>query len=124
MGRKVLVVEDDVSIRQSLVELLGDEGYDVVGAANGLEALSLLQQPGPPPAVIVLDVMMPVMDGRTFRQEQLRNPRLADIPVIVLSAYRDVAGLASELRATEVIRKPLRLVDLLNVVQRACGASC
>src|SRR5881392_3915466 len=88
----VLVVEDDEDIRDSLVEFLGDEGYEARGAGNGREALSLLAAIAPPPCLIILDLMMPVMDGRTFREEQLRRPDVADIPVIVISAYRDLAA--------------------------------
>jgi len=117
MGAKVLVVEDDVAIRETLLEVLEDEGFQAVGAANGREALERLQEPGELPRLIVLDLMMPVMDGAGFREEQLRLPRAATIPVVVLTAYRDLARAANELRAQHVLKKPLRLAQLLDIAR-------
>jgi len=90
MAGPILVVDDDRDIRDSLVEVLGEHGYPVIGAGNGVEALEILRTSAPPPSLILLDLMMPVMDGREFRERQLENPALADIPVIVISAYNDV----------------------------------
>jgi DNA-binding response OmpR family regulator len=81
----VLVVEDDPTIRSGMVTLLERAGYAPICAANGQEALDLLRS-GVRVKAILLDLMMPVMDGWTFRREQLRDPHLAHIPVIVLSA--------------------------------------
>ena len=72
---RVLVVEDDLEIRESLMDVLEDAGFEAVGAGNGLEALDQLRGPGPQPCLIFLDLMMPRMDGRAFRQEQLAPPR-------------------------------------------------
>jgi CheY-like chemotaxis protein len=80
-----LVVDDDVHIRESLSEYLQEEGFDVRSASHGLEALEVARR-GPRPDVIVLDLLMPVMDGWDFRAAQLASPDLADIPVVVISA--------------------------------------
>jgi CheY-like chemotaxis protein len=120
---RVLVVEDDDLIRESLVEYLADQGYEAVGAENGQDALDKLEANDPPPCLIVLDLMMPVMDGPTFREEQLRNPRLSDIPVVVISAYRDVKVEAKTMKASSCLSKPLKLADLLRVVRQHCSAA-
>jgi CheY-like chemotaxis protein len=81
----VLIVEDETAARTGMEQILRHAGYSPVSAPNGQEALDLLRA-GVPARVILLDLMMPVMDGWQFRREQLRDPRLAHIPVIVLSA--------------------------------------
>ena len=87
---QILVVEDDEDAREAMVALLQMKGYRAVPAGNGREALDYLDQ-APPPDLIILDLWMPVMDGWQFRSEQMKNPRLADIPVIVVSALGDHA---------------------------------
>src|SRR5690349_23695253 len=82
----VLVVEDDFDLRDALVPILEYEGHRVVSAANGKEALERLRTM-PPPSLILLDLMMPVMDGEQFRAQQLRDPALASIPVVIVSAH-------------------------------------
>jgi CheY-like chemotaxis protein len=116
----ILVVEDDELIRDSLVEFLDEQGYQATGAVDGVDALGRLRSGAPLPCVIVLDLMMPNMDGRSFREEQLRDPRLAAIPVIVVSAYRDVAKNAAELAVAHYLPKPLKLPVLLDLVQQHC----
>jgi CheY-like chemotaxis protein len=116
----ILVVEDDELIRDSLVEYLNEQGYHAVGAVDGVDALDKLRRGNPLPCVIVLDLMMPNMDGRAFRQEQLRDATLASIPVIVLSAYRDVAKNAADLAVEHYLAKPLKLAALLALVQKHC----
>jgi len=107
-------------IRDSIVEFLDDNGYQAVGAADGQEALNKLAATDPLPCLILLDLMMPVMDGRSFREHQLQTPQLAAIPVVVFSAYRDVARTATELNAAGHLSKPLKLPELLRTVQRHC----
>jgi len=119
-AHRVLVVEDDVEIRESLIEILEDQGYEAVGAGNGFEALDRLRAPGPQPCLIFLDLMMPRMDGRAFRQEQLRSPELASIPVVVITAFRDVDPSALELQATDLLKKPFKLQELVSVTRRHC----
>lgn len=117
---RVLVVEDDELIRDSLLELLEQHGVAAEGAANGREALDQLAAATTLPALIVLDLMMPVMDGREFRAAQLRDPALAGIPVVVISAYRDLAELEHELQPVGLLGKPLKLAELLAIIRRHC----
>jgi len=108
-------------IRETIIEYLGDNGYDAVGAADGREALDKLEAtPDVTPCLILLDLMMPVMDGRAFREHQLQKPELATIPIVVFSAYRDVAKTAGELNAAGHLAKPVKLPDLLRTVQQYC----
>ena len=88
MSHTVLVVEDDLDIRQALMEILDEHGFAALGARDGAEALDLLSRATELPCLILLDLMMPVMDGASFREAQRKDPRLASIPVVVLSAYR------------------------------------
>ena len=118
-AHRVLVVEDDLEIRESVMEILEDHGYEPLGAENGLEALDKLRSSQPQPCLILLDLMLPKMDGRAFRAEQLRTPQFASIPVVVVSAFRDVAQTAQELKA-EFLRKPFRIEELVQVAQKYC----
>jgi CheY-like chemotaxis protein len=117
---RVLVVEDDDIIRESLVDFLGDNGFAAFGAVHGREALDKLHT-GPAPCLIVLDLMMPVMDGQTFREQQLQDPALSGIPTVVMSAHRDVQHLAQVVSAAAYLKKPLKLNQLLELVQRHCS---
>jgi CheY-like chemotaxis protein len=119
MSAFVLVVEDDRAIRATLCDLLADEGHRAVGAANGKEALDILRR-GERPDVILLDVMMPVMDGPTFRAEQLRDPSLSSIPVAVITAGGQDAAASVKVEPEAVLLKPLRIEDVLKVVDRLC----
>jgi CheY-like chemotaxis protein len=122
-ARRILVVEDEESIREAVVEFLDDSGYQATGAGNGRAALDRLTGDSePPPCLILLDLMMPVMDGRSFREQQLQIPTLAAIPVIVFSAHRDVAQTAAEMRAAAHLLKPVKLTELLRTVQKHCSA--
>jgi len=121
---EILVIDDDADIRDSLVELLEFEGYSAAGAANGEEALDMLRRH--PVTAILLDLMMPVMAGFEFRREQLQDPRLSGIPVIVVSAGGRCAQAAEELGALGWVQKPLDVPTLLRVLRSACksgGAS-
>lgn len=118
--KKVLIVDDDRDIRQVLRTILSYEGYSVVSASNGEEAIRRLRTDGET-CVILLDLMMPVMDGWRFRQEQRQDPDLADIPVVVISAAANVPQKAAELEAAGYIQKPIDFDDLLNTIERYCG---
>ena len=107
----VLVVDDDKDIRDLLSEALAGEGYSVVAARHGAEALERLRCRRAD--VILLDLMMPVMDGWQFREAQLRDPALAGIPVVVMSAS-DPAGISADARIT----KPVELDLLLATIER------
>src|SRR5262245_60743067 len=90
-GTCILVVDDDPDVRDALVHLLSAEGYDAETANDGSEALARLKGTSPP-SLVLLDLMMPVMDGFEFRVQQLQDPRIADIPVIVFSSGGDLPG--------------------------------
>jgi CheY-like chemotaxis protein len=122
MSGYILVVDDDRDIRDSLVELLVEHGYRAIGAGNGVEALEILRTSESPPSLILLDLMMPVMDGREFRERQVENPAWSAIPVIVISAYSDVDRQARAL-ALDHLRKPLAMRPLMDAVRRHCAAA-
>jgi CheY-like chemotaxis protein len=111
----IFVIDDDPGVSDALAAVLSDEGYDVMTAENGADALARLRE-APAPALIVLDLMMPVMDGYQFRAEQLRTPAIADIPVVVLTA--GAAPRASELCVNDILKKPIDLDSLLGVIGR------
>jgi CheY-like chemotaxis protein len=119
--RSVLIVDDDEDIRESLIGCLESEGYRPIAAPNGKLALEVLAGLQPPPCIIVLDLMMPVMDGRSFREEQLRSPTLAKIPVVLISAYvPNPAEVARELMIPDYLSKPVDPVVLLQLIQDKC----
>ena len=113
----ILIVDDDPDIRAALVDVLSDSGYAVRAASNGREALEILRT-GAPPRLVLLDLMMPVMDGLQFRQEQLADPALRDVPVVVISAGSNVAESARSLGVAGYLRKPIDLDRLLEVIAR------
>jgi len=112
---RILVVEDDEDAREAMVALLQMKGYRAVPAGNGKEALDYLHQ-APVPDLIILDLWMPVMDGWQFRAEQIKDPRLKKVPVIVVTALSDRA----DVDANEVIIKPVDVDRLLTSVSQYC----
>jgi len=122
-GRTVLVVDDAAIIRDATVALLACEGYDAVAVNNGREALNLLQQGTVRPALILLDLAMPVMDGFAFRAAQMCDSNLSAIPVIVMSATPPLALAAAveALRAVAGIAKPVDADALLSLVAANCS---
>jgi len=116
----ILIVDDDAGIRQLLVLFLEHKGYTATTVANGLEALNQLQAAQPLPLLILLDLMMPVMDGATFRLAQLSDSRIAAIPVVVLSAAENIAAQAPLLTADAYIPKPIEFDSLLQIVEQYC----
>ena len=118
---QVLVIEDDRDIRESIVELLEDAGYAAAGFAHGALALAeLRRREAAPPCLILLDLMMPVMDGRAFREEQANDPVLAEVPVLVLSAGKDTDAVAGAMGVAGFLKKPIQVSDLLATVRRHC----
>jgi CheY-like chemotaxis protein len=113
----ILIVDDDEDIRETLRDVLEDEGYPVRVAANGAEALAMLAG-SQKPCLILLDLMMPVMDGYGFRTEQVRHADLASIPVIVITAGGAVR--TKELAGTMIMPKPLSLQKLVAAVGQRC----
>lgn len=118
-SRAVLLVEDDFDLRQTIAEILADEGYEVVTAVDGQHALDLLHA-GLRPRAILLDLMMAGMNGLQFRARQRQSPELSDIPVVVLTADRQIEQRARELDAAAFVRKPTQLEELLVVLDRLC----
>lgn len=120
---RILLVEDDAALRCALSELLRENGYEVACATDGRDALAQLGT-RPAPSVILLDLVMPVMDGWAFRAEQRRDPLLAAIPTIVISA-----SLAADRRRLEelepaaTLAKPFEIERLIATVRRIC-VSC
>jgi CheY-like chemotaxis protein len=115
----VLVVEDDDEIRELVSEMLAENGFTVVTAANGQEALDRLGAAARP-CVILLDLMMPVMDGWQLRSRLLADPSLRDIPVIVVSGAADLHESVDALKAARVLTKPVKWPALLESVQAHC----
>ncbi|MHB8621416.1 MAG: response regulator [Chloroflexota bacterium] len=115
-GQRVLVVDDDDTIRGFLAELLADEGYRVDTAANGQEALAALQSGRPD--LILLDLMMPVMDGLTFRARQREMDGASEVPVVVMSANLAAVKQAQDMQVAATLTKPFDLASLLAVIHR------
>jgi two-component system, chemotaxis family, chemotaxis protein CheY len=118
---RVLVVEDDELLREALAEVLTDDGHDVRTATNGADALGELE--AWEPQLIVLDLMMPVMDGFAFRDEQRRRDLRTDVPVLVLSAVRDLDAAADRIAAAACLAKPFRLEEVLASVSTLLDGS-
>jgi CheY-like chemotaxis protein len=120
MTRKtVLLVEDDGDIRDALQDLLEEDGFDVVPASNGHQALEFLRLSRPVrPQLVLLDLAMPIVDGRQVLEAMRAEADLADIPVIVVSAVaRD-----KPIGATAFVRKPVSAVALLQMVRASAAA--
>lgn len=114
----VLIVEDDADLREMMAQLLSLEGYRAEAVSNGKEALEYLSR-SDRPDVILLDLMMPVMDGWSFRRQQLQDPHLSGVPVVVLSAVDP--SRSPELGGTAFMKKPLDFDRLLELVRRFCA---
>ena len=118
----VLIVDDDEGTRASLDALLGDGGYRVATAANGCDALRHLRLHHPP-KVILLDLMMPVMDGWEFRSILRAEPRLAEVPIIAMTGVRTDRPTEARLGATWYVRKPFDPDRVLRLVAAICRAA-
>src|SRR5262245_42774882 len=120
---EIFIVDDDRDTRNALAELLEAEGFAVDGAANGREALARLRSRDAHPAVILLDLMMPGMDGWDFRSEQMRDPELASVPVVIVSA----SGFSPEsiripFRPAAYVGEPIERATLLGVLREVVGS--
>ena len=111
---RILVVEDDETLRETLTEVLADEGHEVRGAAHGYEALERLDEWSAD--LIVLDLMMPRMDAFEFREHQRHRPDAATTKVMVLSAARELASAADRLGADAWLAKPFNLADVIDSI--------
>jgi CheY-like chemotaxis protein len=112
---RLLVVDDDVELCESVADALTDAGYETVTAGDGLRAMRLSHDEQTP-SLILLDLMMPDMNGWEFREQQLRDWRTKDIPVVVMTASRDLRR--HPVQADAYLFKPFTLDDLLEQVQR------
>jgi DNA-binding response OmpR family regulator len=114
----VLVVEDDTATRQLLATCLQMEGFNVQTATNGEEGLEQMRQRVP--CVVLLDLMMPVMSGEQFRCAQLKDPSLARVPVVCISAMYDARERAKHIKAAACINKPFDILEVVDVVREQC----
>jgi CheY-like chemotaxis protein len=114
VAARVLVVEDDQDIREAVVEAITDRGYDVEAAENGSVAMDRMR--AHPPCIVLLDLMMPVMDGWEVVAQMDTEPALAEVPICIVSAHdKDLP------RNVCVLRKPVSLANLLQAVENYCG---
>lgn len=121
-SRPILVVDDNEDVRDAVIAALRFAGYRAEGAENGATALARLREEGLRPCLILLDLMMPVMDGLEFRERQLNSTDLADIPVVVVSAFgRQTAARA--LGVADYLAKPIDFEHLLTLVAQHCRAT-
>jgi CheY-like chemotaxis protein len=122
----VLLVEDDEDTREVLRMIMESDGIEVAVARDGLDALTcieqLRQQDPKAPSVIVLDYMMPRCSGPQFRQKQLADPQIANVPVILVSAVSDLPSRAALLKPFAILQKPIDPDELTAVVREACDS--
>lgn len=118
----ILVVDDDRDIRESLVEMLEEHGCAAMGAGNGRLAMKALEETRAEAkaCLILLDLMMPEMDGRAFREEQMKREDLAGIPVIVISACREGIEDVTAMKVAGHLQKPLGFDDVLRAASHYC----
>jgi CheY-like chemotaxis protein len=116
--KNVLIVEDDQAIRQMMQDVLEIQGYKVFLASNGREGTEKLLQLSPKPCVVLLDLMMPELNGWQFLDFQRSDPSLLHIPVVVCSAYRESAR---SVKPAAIIDKPVQLEALLGAVRSFCA---
>jgi CheY-like chemotaxis protein len=116
----VMVVEDDADVRETVRELLEEQGYRVVPASNGRDALAQLRAWGAP-RVLLLDLMMPVMDGWELHAAMARDPELSGIPVVVMSADSALESKVAGLSVAAILPKPVTLQRLLDTVRQFAG---
>lgn len=114
----ILLAEDDQPLRDAMTELLNDAGYSVEAVSNGRDALEWLQDSPTPPKLILLDLMMPIMDGWQFLEAQQKAANTASIPVVVLSAS---GSFNSTHETLMFMRKPVAVTPLLELIARYCG---
>ena len=116
-AKLVMIVDDDRDLRETLGELLNYEGYRTILCENGASALQQLREGPEYPDLILLDLMMPRMNGWEFRKQQLEKPALATVPVVVMTASRDVG----DIQADDVVFKPPNLEKLFDVIKQQVG---
>jgi CheY-like chemotaxis protein len=115
---RILIIEDAIEIQVLLKRLLEVEGYTVETASNGQEGLQRLATDQPLPDLILLDLMMPVMDGMMFREKQMSDPRIAKVPVIIMTADGNIDQKKNRVGQIECLKKPLDVDDLLSAIAK------
>jgi CheY-like chemotaxis protein len=121
MAKLILIIDDDPDIGQTMADVLELEGYRTLVATNGMDALDQLAR-GARPDLILLDMMMPVMDGWAFRAEQQKLDGAANIPVLTVTADGDAKGKAQAIRAAGHVAKPVSVDALLDAMEHAFAA--
>jgi len=116
--RTVLIVDDDESIREVMSMMLEIENFEIILAENGKDALTKLAEAPILPCLILLDLMMPVMNGWQFVEEKEKVDAFAAIPVVVVTAFRDKAD---SIKADDIVLKPIEYEGLLKTVRKYCG---
>lgn len=114
--RRILIVDDDRDIRETLKELVEQEGFAAICAENGEDALTELRSGDVLPCVILLDLTMPVMDGFAFRAAQLADPALAAVPVVVMTADGNLEDKRKRIGAERALKKPMEVDELIEVI--------
>ena len=114
--KHILIIEDDKDILEVLKDLLESEGYQVSTAENGQEAMDLLEKIPSLPGLILVDLMMPIMDGFQFREKQKNHPRVKNIPVVVMSADGHIEQKRERIGVTVFLKKPLDLDFVLIAI--------
>lgn len=117
--RPVMIIEDDPDILETLREILEYEGHDVVAISGGEEALLQLQA-GVHPALILMDLMMPGVNGWGLAEHLRRDPSLNPIPIVILSGVQDIEQQAKSVGAAGCLLKPVQVERLLEIVNRYC----
>lgn len=124
-GGNVLIVDDDVATREMVSTFLSSQGVHAVAAEDGLEALHLLRsvrrRTPETPCLVLLDLSMPRFGGKEFRRAQLSDPHVSGVPVVIMSGAADLEQRAHALDAVAVLRKPIDLETLMNLVKRYCA---
>jgi CheY-like chemotaxis protein len=118
--KSVMIIEDDVEARESLAAVLTSEGYSVIVAEHGRAALDVLRKAPSAVCMILLDLFMPVMNGWAFRDEQIHDPAIADIPVVVITADTAAAQRVGKLGVVGAMTKPVDFDRLLAMVNAYC----
>jgi CheY-like chemotaxis protein len=122
--RSILVVDDDLDILEAVEMVLTGAGYRVLVARDGEEALRVLRSQPSLPSLVLLDLMMPGMNGWDFREQQAGDPALSQLPVAVMSGAGRIRDVASALGVRDFLEKPVDVETLLALVQRCCSDAC
>lgn len=122
LPKQIFVIEDDLDIRESIVEVLRADGFEADSAGSSQEAIAKLKEVNPKPYLILLDLRLPGQDGFQFRETQKQTPEIADIPVVILSADAQLQEKMQRMGAIDLLRKPVDIDELLETVRRNCIA--